>query len=60
MYIILLSKVLKISGGLADGCTLVCLCRHDEKLYFCTVNQEALKLKIKLARILFKTWASFR
>ena len=46
-----LSKVLKISGGLASGCTLVCLCRHDEKLYFCILNQEALKLKIKLARI---------
>lgn len=55
-----LSKVLKISGGLAGGCTLVCLCRHDEKLYFCILNQEALKLKIKLARIRIKTWASFR
>ena len=47
----LLSEVLKISGGLADGCVLVCLCRHDEKLYFCILNQKALKLKIKLARI---------
>lgn len=46
-----LSKVLKIGGGLAGGCTLVCLCLHDEKLYFCILNQEALKLKIKLARI---------
>ena len=46
-----LSKVLKISGALAGGCTLVCLCRNDENLYFCTLNQEALKLKIKLARI---------
>ena len=45
-----LSKILKISGGLAGGCTLVCLCHHDEKLYFCILNQ-ALKLKIKLARI---------
>ena len=55
-----LSKMLKLSGGLAGGCTLVCLCRHDENLYFCTLNQEALKLKIKLARIRIKTWASFR
>ena len=55
-----LSKMLKISGGLAGGCTLVCLCRHDENLYFCTLNQEALKLKIKLDRIRIKTWASFR
>ena len=55
-----LSKMLKISCGLAGGCTLVYLCHHDEKLYFCILNQEALKLKIKLARIRIKTWASFR
>ena len=47
----LLSKMLKISDSSVDGCTLVCLCHHDEKLYFCILNQEALKLKIKLARI---------
>lgn len=56
----LLYKTLKISDASVDGCTLVCLCHHDEKLYFCILNQEDLKLKIKLARILFKTWASFK